>query len=115
MLVLLLGCGGGASDSAGRLDAVPDLRPEECADAPAVSWDGWGEGFFTTWCQACHSATTGERNGAPPGVDFDTEAELVFWAEAVRRTVLEEGTMPVGGGVSEEDAVLLGVLLDCGL
>jgi uncharacterized membrane protein len=113
--MLLLACEGAPLDSAARLDAVPSVRPAECADAPSVTWDGWGEGFVTTWCQACHSATTEERNDSPLGVDFDTEADLRFWADSVRRTVLEDGTMPVGGGVSEETAVLLETLLDCGL
>lgn len=115
MLLLLLACASSSSDSAARLDEVPSVRPAECSDAPSVTWDGWGEGFATTWCQPCHSATTEERNGAPPGVDFDTEAELRFWADAVRQTVLEDGTMPVGGGVSEKNAALLETLLDCGL
>ena len=59
--------------------------------------------------------TPPERNGAPEGVDFDSEADLLYWSLSVRRTVLEDGSMPVGGGLSADDAALLEALLDCGL
>ena len=118
VLWLLLACGeNGVDTAASALDTTDTaLEPDDgCSDAPAVSWESWGEGFFTTWCQACHSQSTPQRSGAPEGVDFDTEADVVLWSASIRRTVLEDATMPVGGGVSESDATLLSVLLDCGL
>jgi cytochrome c5 len=114
LLLLLLACGDASTDSAAPL-GEDSSEPSDCADAPGVTWESWGEGFFTTWCQACHTVTTVERNGAPPGVDFDTEADVVFWSASVRQAVLEAGTMPVGGGLSKDDTVLLETLLDCGL
>ena len=117
MLLLLLACSDKAAEETGALvDTGGDTAVDgDCVDAPAVTWQSWGEGFFTTWCQPCHSATTPERNGAPEGVDFDSEADLLYWSASVRRTVLEDGSMPVGGGLSADDAALLEALLDCGL
>ncbi len=88
--------------------------PEECADAPEVTWDNHGHAFVTTYCVSCHSAhNTTQRYGAPIGVDFDTEDDLLRQADRVRVRVLEEQTMPVGGGVFEDDRYLLQMYLDC--
>lgn len=105
ILLLALACAGGAdtADTAG------------CADAPEVNWVSFGEGFFTTYCRACHSATTQNRFGAPEGIDFDTLAEVRQYQDLVRTTVLEDESMPVGGGVFESDLILLDSFLSCGL
>lgn len=105
MLLLLLACAGTPADTA----------PAGCDTGPHVTWDSFGEGFFTTYCQACHSETAPDRAGAPVGVDFDTEAEVRARVERVRVRVLEEATMPVGGGVYEDDRALLTQYLACGL
>lgn len=118
MLLLLLACGDGGDTGKGPAggDSPADTgRPAECADAPAVTWESWGHGFFLTYCNACHSASSPERSGAPEGVDFDTRAQAVQWEERIRARVLEEGTMPLGGGVYEDDLQLLEVLLACDL
>ena len=117
VIALLLACsGGGEETGAAVADTVEDTAVvADCTDAPAVTWESWGEGFFTTWCQPCHSATTTDRSGAPEGIDFDTASDVRFWKAAVRRTVLEDGTMPLGGGLSDADAELLAVLLDLSL
>ncbi|MFN7142292.1 MAG: hypothetical protein ACK4YP_00825 [Myxococcota bacterium] len=93
----------------------PDTASAGCDTGPHVTWDSFGEGFFTTYCQACHSGTAPNRAGAPVGVDFDTEAQVRAQAERVRVRVLDEGTMPVGGGVYEDDRELLARYLACGL
>ncbi len=105
MIWLLLACGSGADTG-----AAPG-----CEDAYDVTWQSWGEGFFTTYCRSCHSSTTSDRLGAPEGVNFDTEADVVMWADRIRRVVLEDESMPVGGGVYADDLLLLEMLLDCGL
>lgn len=109
MLLVWLAACGGAPDTGGA--TVDDAA---CDSAPEVTWDGWTDGFFLTYCRACHSATTPDRRGAPVGTDFDTEAQVRAQADAIRRAVLEDATMPVGGGVYEDDQALLGVFLDCG-
>jgi len=72
-----------------------------------VTWDNWGEDFFTTYCDACHSSRTPDRRGAPEASVFDTEAQVVDQLDRVRVRVLDEQTMPLGGGVFEEDLTLL--------
>jgi uncharacterized membrane protein len=86
-----------------------------CADQPDVTWNNWGKGFFTTYCTGCHSETTPNRYGAPESVNFDTLDEVKALKSTIRKDVLEDGTMPVGGGVIDEHKELLEVFLDCGL
>ncbi len=81
----------------------------------ALGWDAWADGFFSTYCRACHSVDTPDRRGAPPGVDFGTPEEVEGYREAICRVVLEDETMPVGGGVVEEDRLLLELYLGCNL
>ncbi len=117
MILLLLACATPAPSVVA--DTTPPPRratARECATLPDVTWDAWGDGFFRTYCTACHSsANTAARSGAPEGIDFDSEGAVRAHATDVRRVVLENGTMPVGGGVYPEDLVLLEVFLACGL
>lgn len=108
LLLLALGCTG-----AGTVDTAVSTDP--CADGPRVTYTNWGRGFFLNYCTSCHSAAAPNRYGAPDTVDFDTEEQVVTFAAAIRRAVLEEETMPVGGGVYDDDLVLLDQLLTCGL
>ncbi len=106
MLLLLLACSGTPADSG---------LPRACDTGPTVTWETFGEGFFTTYCQPCHSATTPNRAGAPEGVDFDTNEQVRAQVDRVRVRVLEQLDMPVGGGVDEDDLLLLDRYLECGL
>lgn len=106
LLLLTLAC----ADPEDSAEAEP---PAACADAPDVTWDNFGYGFFLTYCNSCHSRNTADRRGAPDGVDFDTEADLVQWKERVNVRVLQEGTMPLGGGVYSDELELLQVMLAC--
>lgn len=99
-LLLLAGCG-----AESRL----------CADAPVTTYDNFGAGFLTQSCATCHASTTLDRNGAPPGVVFDTEEDV--WAQADRILAVTAGdapTMPPQGGVTEDDRYRLEVWLTCG-
>lgn len=89
------------------------LSASACTDAPAVTWDAWGHGFFLTWCASCHSATTPDRRGAPDGVDFDSWEEVQARQADIRARVIDEASMPVGGGLSDDELALLEVLLTC--
>ena len=88
-----------------------------CAAAPAdVTWDSSAHRFMVTYCTSCHSVNqTEHRYGAPEDVNFDTEQEVYDQAARVRARVLDEGTMPIGGGVYEDDLYLLDVYLTCEL
>lgn len=103
-LIVLAACSGQSSATTAVCDSAPEL-----------TWDRWASGFFLSYCQPCHSADTPDRYGAPVGLDFDTERDIATWAGAIRRAVLEEGTMPVGGGVPEEDLAYLELYIDCEL
>ena len=92
--------------------AASDTGTEEQLDC-TVNWDGWTDGFFATYCRACHSVTTAERYGAPEGVDFDTKANVLQWAERIRIRVLDEETMPLGGGVVKTELEPLDQWLQC--
>lgn len=113
-LLFLVGC---AADPAPRVRLQPDSGDEAadtgapaaplsdwaCTPDESVTWAGFTDGFFSAYCRACHSATTPDRRGAPLGVDFGDRAEAVAWATRLKARVLDEGTMPRGGGIVEED------------
>ncbi len=100
-------------DSTGLGDS--GLHEEPCVDAPAATWDSFGRGFFTQHCTVCHAADSPDRHGAPPGVTFDSEAEVVALRDRILdRATGDEPTMPPTGGVSEDDRFLLERYLHCG-
>jgi uncharacterized membrane protein len=90
-----------------------DTGPSAAARCGAVSWDAWADGFVATHCRACHSASSPDRHGAPEGVDFDVEDDLLRHGARVRARVLEEGTMPIGGGVPQDELTRLDAYLSC--
>ncbi len=104
VLTLLLACGG-MEDSASATSCPTEAPP---------TWNTFGHGFVTTYCLACHSeGNTNRRYGAPEGMDFDTEAQVRLYAERLRVRVIEEETMPVGGGVYADDLVGFERYLNC--
>ena len=40
-------------------------------------------------------------------MNFDSEADVLAWGPRVRARVIDAGTMPLGGGVIDEDVALL--------
>jgi uncharacterized membrane protein len=89
--------------------------PELCGtEVPELDWDGFGEGFVTTYCQGCHASTALDRHGAPAAVTFDSEEEtLAFRDRILARAASEEPTMPPAGGPDVDDRELLAVWLAC--
>lgn len=116
MLLLLLACGAdpASATAAAGTDLGGGAMPVACATAPGVTWENWGQGFFMTRCGSCHTPTAQDRHGAPEGVDFVTHAQMLSWADEIHATVIEEGTMPLGGGLGDEDLALLETLITCG-
>jgi len=114
LLVPLLACSAGDGPDT-SLDTGHGGLDTACAQAYAVTWQNWADGFFTTYCRACHSGSTTDRQGAPEGLDFDTLAQVRDQADAIESAVLVGERMPVGGGVVPDDLVLLQDFLDCGL
>lgn len=115
LLLLAVSCAPDPAASVDAADALVDTGTDPACDEPDLpTWENWGEGFFVTWCQSCHSRTTPQRAGAPEGVDFDSASDVQQAEAAIRRTVLESRSMPVGGGLPEADLHDLDRLLRCG-
>lgn len=110
-VVLAWGCGEGkdTAEPAAEVAGPCDTGLE------APTWDGFAWGFFRTYCSACHAQDAPDRHGAPLSVVFDTERQVAAQSAAIRRTVLEVGTMPIGGGVDAQQLIMLERYLDCGI
>ena len=118
LLLLTLGCLSAKYADSGEAVVTPEVDTEVVdTGSPeldcSVNWDGWTDGFFATYCRSCHSVTTAARYGAPEGVDFDTRDDVIRWAERIRIRVLEQETMPLGGGVIPSDLEPLDRWLHC--
>ena len=99
----LIGCGPALIDSG------------DCGRAPPLDWENFGRGLMNKHCSGCHSSLlpVDLRHGAPPGVDLDTYAGAVAWAERVEARTLASEDMPPGGGLSGDEQALLAEWLDC--
>jgi len=69
-VVLALGCG-------------TNNPPITCPTTNPPTYQSFGQSFFATFCTPCHSATSPNRNMAPDGLNFDTEAEIQENAEDI--------------------------------
>lgn len=88
--------------------ALAVLAPPGCAyetleDHPCppggtpATYDNFGKGFFERWCNGCHSADDGARNGAPDNYVFETRDEIVAHKERIFvRAAGQNSSMPPG-------------------
>lgn len=107
-VALLMGCGAKAEDSAGGA--------ESCDRSPPLDWDNFGKGLMDKHCNGCHSSLVdrGARKGAPLGVDFNTYAGVLEFADRVAaRSLGDAPTMPPGGGPDPEERAQLEEWLRC--
>lgn len=98
------GCAGSDEDDSGY-----------CTDAPAVTYETFGDGFMTQNCRTCHTSGQTVRQGAPDDVNFDDAASV--WAlkdRVLARAAIDTPTMPPLGGTTEDDRYLLRAWLECG-
>jgi uncharacterized membrane protein len=109
---VLCGCVVDADTESGDEDGT---EAEGCGeDVPVLTWESFGEGFVTTYCQGCHASTAPDRHGAPEHVAFDTEEDAMLWRYRILATAGFDGlTMPPGGGPTDEDRALLEAWLGC--
>lgn len=105
ILAVLWGCAGDAPDTG------PACQLDSGGGHP--TWSNFGEGFFITYCNACHAAESPNRFGAPDEITFDTEEEVQDQAASVHSAVIEAETMPLGGGLPPEDLAQLENYLNC--
>ena len=113
LLALLVGaCGNDRMTGSGDDGPPPD--PDTCQTS-YLRYDNFGQPFTLDWCRGCHSSAipAGMRQKAPPGVDFDTFADVQHWRERIQLRVAA-GTMPPAGGPSDEERALAAEWLGCG-
>lgn len=133
LLALAVACGGGGGDDQPTadtgttgddtllVDTAVDTSPPVgslttfCDEQPVTTWENFGAGFMTQHCQSCHASGAQERNGAPDGVVFDTEDDVVAFGERVLVRVVDDGSMPPQGGPTDDERYLVDVWLSCGL
>jgi uncharacterized membrane protein len=62
-----------------------------------LSYANFGAPFFSHWCNSCHSAPVGQRQGAPEDVVFGTREQIVRWRERIfARAAADNDSMPPG-------------------
>lgn len=104
LLGVLVGCGG-QSEAELACDRVPPL-----------TYETFGKGFIEQNCTGCHSSyltTVEDRNYAPPSVNLNTYADIVYWVDRVDVRTLVDQDMPPAGGISEDTRAMVKEWLTC--
>jgi uncharacterized membrane protein len=108
----MVGCNGDPIDIDDDDDG--EITETECGeDVPLVTWETFGEGFVTTYCQGCHASTAVDRRGAPDHIMFDTEEQTAELAEDILEATLTTATMPPAGGPTPDEIERLEIWLTC--
>jgi len=118
VLPVLLGGAAAVSCGGDKADSSAAEGPD-CSRKPALTWDNFGKGHVDKHCNGCHSVLIplNQRQEAPIGVDFNTYADVIEWHDRIiaRSTlkVLDEPTMPPGGGPSQLEMQMALEWLEC--
>jgi len=106
ILVLMLAC----NDS-------NDSGVISCDREPALTFDNFGKSFLAKHCTGCHSVLQeGDlREGAPLGIDLNTYADVLNWADRIEIRSIDNLDMPPGGGPSEVERGMLEEWLECAI
>jgi hypothetical protein len=109
---------GSGSDSGGSEGSAAGSSGGEvlCDEVPIITYDTFGAGFLSTYCNGCHGALVADRKGAPAEAVFDTREQAAAYAEKIlARRDPPDGVMPMppAGGVTEDDEVRLQIWLQC--
>lgn len=113
-LVVVLGLVAGGlaiSCSATKLEDV------SCPDGgTTLTYDNFGQQFFTSWCNRCHSAAAGQRHGAPITFVFNTLARVREHKSRIfERAAADNHSMPPDSvRPSRKEREKLAVWLACG-
>jgi uncharacterized membrane protein len=82
---------------------LPGCEVLEIQDFPCPSggttltFENFGQGFFGSYCNSCHSAPSGERDGAPSEYVFSTVEQVRQHKERIfARSAGPNTTMPIG-------------------
>ena len=96
---------------------LESLDPAACpAEGTKLSYESFGQGFFLSYCDSCHSAEVGHRNGAPEDYSFSTHASIVAHKERIyERSAGNNDSMPPGPDDPPlDERKKLAEWLDCG-
>ena len=103
-------------------DAGTDATP---CDQSYLTYDNFGEPFMSNWCRGCHSSAIpmtpdpDMRQGAPPSVNFDTQADVVQFRDQIQMQAVDPTMtpkpMPPAGGPPADERALLAEWLQCGV
>lgn len=96
---------------------IDSLDDYPCPDGgTSLDYASFGEPFLEKWCNACHSAPEGDRQGAPSDVRFDSVEDVRRWRERIfERSALGNDSMPPGlGDPPAEERRRLAEWLACG-
>jgi|GEM_PF-1489292 len=108
-----------ALSCSGDKDSAAAGEGPDCSRNPPLTWDNFGKGHMDKHCNGCHSVLyTGEfRREAPVGIDFNTYADVIEWHDRIiargTRKVLEQPSMPPGGGPSDLELEMALEWLEC--
>ena len=77
---------------------IATLDDYPCPDGgTSLDYASFGEPFMEKWCNSCHSASEGQRKGAPGDVRFDSVEDVRRWRERIfARSALDNDSMPPG-------------------
>ena len=86
-----------------------------CTRQPPLRYENVGEGLVQRHCRSCHGRyqVGANRANAPVGIDFDDEADVLRFANAIYREVAIDQTMPPAGGMLQVERELMGEWLRC--
>ena len=82
----------------------------------ALTYENFGASFMASYCNACHSAPDGQRNGAPDDYVFDTRAEIIASKDQIFINAADTNdAMPPGpNDIQPVFRVNLAIWLACG-
>jgi hypothetical protein len=103
--------------ASGLLGCSGEAPPDPCSAPEAPTWHNFAEGYVRTWCLGCHSASVAEaeRQGAPPGMNFDTWSQVYALRDRIEvRAAGPSPDMPPLGGITDEAVARFGQWLECG-
>lgn len=80
-----------------------DASTEERCSKVELTYQAFADAFFAANCRSCHSASKSgaARSGAPPAVNFDSEAEIVSRRGDIRTAAIDAKRMPPGKPLSD--------------
>lgn len=120
----LFGCSG--SDPAPAAQQQTALETgSTCPDPahPTVTYSGWAQNFFASYCTRCHSSTlttSDERHGATPHLNWDDLPTIRAYAPQIDTNAaggpngVNHNMPPSAPTPSDDERIMLGEFLACG-